>query len=161
MCDIWVIMTVHSLERMFVSTSGPTSLAALSTVWGAFQKAQIDHRSKASNIGVMLAAPWIQPIQGNICNLLPHGGNPSILQRVNCDLFWLSLMLADLKFSLDCSQMRFLLCARKLQSSLLCEIVYFYRSIQMHYAFDISPQFLITPLYRKKDLTIPTWWIMW
>ena len=55
MWDIWVIMTVRSLlERMFVSTSGLTSLAALSTVWGAFQKAQIDHRSKASNIAVMI-----------------------------------------------------------------------------------------------------------
>ena len=34
-------------------------------------------------------------------------------------------MLADLKFSLDCSQMRFLLCARKLWSSLLCGLIFF------------------------------------
>ena len=59
--DIWVIMTVLFLERMFVSTSGLTSLAALSTVWGAFQKAQIDHRSKASNIGVMIKLAAANP----------------------------------------------------------------------------------------------------
>ena len=47
------------------------SLAALSTVWGAFQKAQIDHsRSKASNIGVMMIPPLpaANPGRTRICD---------------------------------------------------------------------------------------------